>query len=241
MNFLTSLCKILRFLIIYFKNLFMKFTAFILLLLTSIFLIACSANQANKKISNSELENLAKQYGGVYIFDEKFEKEIERQEQIRDSKRKEILERIKTIPNKNERNQKMREILKTEFYDNPKMDQTLSNGKRYYENSTDYENQTKKKIKIPIEYKEKVINFIGIDNYNKYKPGFDLGYFCIDKEGNIEVIDMTVDYYIVKTDYGLFGDEGRGFSFKQNRYVNISGGNKFILTNNKFIKANKDK
>ncbi|WP_234401524.1 tRNA 2-selenouridine synthase [Campylobacter concisus] len=241
MNFLTSLCKILRFLIIYFKNLFMKFTAFILLLLTSIFLIACSANQANKKISNSELEKLAKQYGGVYIFDEKFEKEIERQEQIRDSKRKEILERIKTIPNKNERNQKMREILKTEFYDNPKMDQTLSNGKRYYENSTDYENQTKKKIKIPIEYKEKVINFIGIDNYNKYKPGFDLGYFCIDKEGNIEVIDMTVDYYIVKTDYGLFGDEGRGFSFKQNRYVNISGGNKFILTNNKFIKANKDK
>ena len=240
MNFLTSLCKILRFLIIYFKNLFMKFTAFILLLLTSIFLIACSANQTNKKISNSELENLAKQYGVVYIFDEKFEKEIERQEQIRESKRKEILERIKTIPNKNERNQKMREILKTEFYDNPKMDQTLSNGKRYYENSTDYENQTKKKIKIPTQYKEKVINFIGIDNYNKYKPGFDLGYFCIDKQGNIEVIDMTVDYYIVKTDYGLFGDEGRGFSFKQNRYVNISGGNKFILTNNKFIKANKD-
>ena len=241
MNFLASLCKILRFLIIYFKNLFMKFTAFILLLLTSIFLIACSANQANKKISNSELENLAKQYGGVYIFDEKFEKEIERQEQIRDSKRKEILERIKTIPNKNEKNKKMREILKTEFYDNPKMDQTLSNGKRYYENSTDYENQTKKKIKIPTQYKEKVINFIGIDNYNKYKPGFDLGYFCIDQEGNIEVIDMTVDYYIVKTQYGLFGDEGRGFSFKQNRYVNISGGNKFILINNKFIKANKDK
>ncbi len=241
MNSLTSLCKILRFLIIYFKNLFMKFTAFILLLRTSIFLIACSANQANKKISNSELENLAKQYGGVYIFNQKFVDEIERQEQIRDNKRKEILERIKTIPNKNERNQKMREILKTEFYDNPKMDQTLSNSKRYYENSTDYENQTKKKIKIPAEYKEKVINFIGIDNYNKYKPGFDLGYFCIDQEGNIEVIDMTVDYYIVKTDYGLFGDEGRGFSFKQNRYVNISGGNKFILTNNKFIKANKDK
>ena len=176
----------------------MKFIAVILLLLTSIFLVACSANQANKKISNSELENWAKQYGGVYIFDEKFEKEIERQEQIRDSKRKEILERIKTIPNKNEKNKKMREILKTEFYDNPKMDQTLSNGKRYYENSTDYENQTKKKIKIPTQYKEKVINFIGIDNYNKYKPGFDLGYFCIDQEGNIEVIDMTVDYYIVK-------------------------------------------
>ncbi|WP_234401385.1 tRNA 2-selenouridine synthase [Campylobacter concisus] len=230
MNSLTSLCKILRFLIIYFKNLFMKFTAFILLLLTSIFLIACSANQANKKISNSELENLAKQYGGVYIFDEKFEKEIERRE-------KERSDYMDDFFKNNKRNFKRADL---EIMDQ-KFPQTLSNGKRYYENSTDYENQTKKKIKIPIEYKEKVINFIGIDNYNKYKLGFDLGYFCIDKEGNIEVIDMTVDYYIVKTDYGLFGDEGRGFSFKQNRYVNISGGNKFILTNNKFIKANKDK
>ena len=230
MNFLTSLCKILRFLIIYFKNLFMKFTAFILLLLTSIFLIACSANQANKKISNSELENLAKQYGGVYIFDEKFVDEIERRE-------KERSDYMDDFFRNNKRNFKRADL---EIMDQ-KLPQTLSNGKRYYKNSTDYENQTKKKIKIPIEYKEKIINFIGIDNYNKYKPGFDLGYFCIDQEGNIEVIDMTVDYYIVKTDYGLFGDEGRGFSFKQNRYVNISGGNKFILINNKFIKANKDK
>ena len=230
MNFLTSLCKILRFLIIYFKNLFMKFTAFILLLLTSIFLIACSANQANKKISNSELENLAKQYGGVYIFNHKFVDEIERRE-------KERSDYMDDFFKNNKRNFKRADL---EIMDQ-KLPQILSNGKRYYENSTDYENQTKKKIKIPTQYKEKVINFIGIDNYNKYKPGFDLGYFCIDKEGNIEVIDMTVDYYIVKTDYGLFSDEGRGFSFKQNRYVNISGGNKFILTNNKFIKANKDK
>ena len=86
----------------------MKFIGIILLLLTSIFLIACSANQASNKISNSELENLASKYGGVYIFNEKFVEEIEKQEQIRDSKRKEILERIKTIPNKNERNFKAR-------------------------------------------------------------------------------------------------------------------------------------
>jgi len=50
----------------------MKFIGIILLLLTSIFLIACSANQASNKISNSELENLASKYGGVYIFDKKF-------------------------------------------------------------------------------------------------------------------------------------------------------------------------
>ena len=193
MNSLTSLCKILRFLIIYFKNLFMKFTAFILLLLTSIFLIACSANQANKKISNSELENLAKQYGGVYIFDEKFEKEIERQEQIRDSKRKEILERIKTIPNKNERNQKMREILKTEFYDNPKMDQTLSNGKKYYTRWIYYENQTSKKAKISEVYINKIIEFIGLENFNKEKPYLDLGTVYVDDNG--EIVPISIDVY----------------------------------------------
>ena len=209
----------------------MKFIGIILLLLTSIFLIACSANQASNKISNSELENLASKYGGVYVFNEKFVKEIEK----REAERKEL-----------RKNTKGKDLggglyaVNTKVIDE-KYPQTLSNGKKYYENSTDYENQTGKKVKIPAEYKEKVINFIGIDNYNKSRPGFDLGYFCIDKDDNIEVIDMTVDYYITKTDYGLYGDEGMGFSFKKNRYVNISGDNKFILTNGKFERASKDK
>ena len=207
----------------------MKFVGIILLLLTSIFLIACSANQASNKISNSELENLASKYGGVYVFNEKFEKEITTKEKIRREAELAIVNASKT-------DAEMRKNLKG--FDT-KYPQTLSNGKKYYENSTAYENQTGKKVKIPAEYKEKVINFIGIDNYNKSKPGFDLGYFCIDKDDNIEVIDMTVDYYVTKTDYGLYGDEGMGFSFKKNRYVNISGDNKFILVNGKFIKAEK--
>ena len=209
----------------------MKFIGIILLLLTSIFLIACSANQASNKISNSELESLASKYGGVYVFNQKFVEEIEK----REAERKEL-----------RKNTKGKDLggglyaVNTKVVDE-KFPQILSNGKKYYENSTDYENQTGKKVKIPAEYKEKVINFIGIDNYNKSKPGFDLGYFCIDKDNNIEVIDMTVDYYITKTDYGLYGDEGMGFSFKKNRYVNISGDNKFILTNGKFERVSKDK
>ena len=209
----------------------MKFIGIILLLLTSIFLIACSANQASNKISNSELENLASKYGGVYVFNQKFVDEIEK----REAERKEL-----------RKNTKGKDLggglyaVNTKVVDE-KYPQILSNGKKYYENSTAYENQTGKKLKIPAEYKEKVINFIGIDNYNKSKPGFDLGYFCIDKDDNIEVIDMTVDYYVTKTDYGLYGDEGMGFSFKKNRYVNISGDNKFILVNGKFERASKDK
>ena len=209
----------------------MKFVAIILLLLTSIFLIACSANQASNKMTNSELENLASKYGGVYVFNQKFVDEIEK----REAERKEL--------RKNTRGKDLGGGLyavNTKVVDE-KFPQILSNGKKYYENSTDYENQTGKKVKIPAEYKEKVINFIGIDNYNKSRPGFDLGYFCIDKDDNIEVIDMTVDYYITKTDYGLYGDEGMGFSFKKSRYVNISGDNKFILTNGKFERVSKDK
>ena len=220
----------------------MKFIGIILLLLTSIFLIACSANQASNKISNSELENLASKYGGVYIFNQKFVEEIEKREAERKEISKTLGDKIRSNPRKIKQGDKFITIYDVDMtLINKQLPQTLSNGKKYYENSTDYENQTGKKVKIPAEYKEKVINFIGIDNYNKSKPGFDLGYFCIDKDDNIEVIDMTVDYYVTKTDYGLYGDEGMGFSFKKNRYVNISGDNKFILTNGKFERASKNK
>ena len=220
----------------------MKFIGIILLLLTSIFLIACSANQASNKISNSELENLASKYGGVYVFNQKFVDEIEKREAERKELSKTLGDKIRSNPRKIKQGDKFITIYDVDTtLINKQLPQILSNGKKYYKNSTDYENQTGKKIKIPAEYKEKVINFIGIDNYNKSKPGFDLGYFCIDKDDNIEVIDMTVDYYVTKTDYGLYGDEGMGFSFKKNRYVNISGGNKFILINGKFERVSKDK
>ena len=215
----------------------MKFIGIILLLLTSIFLIACSANQASNKINNSELENLASKYGGVYVFNEKFEKEIEKQEQIRDSKRKEILERIKTIPNKNERNKKMREILKLEFYNNPEMQQILSNGKPYYTRWIDYENKIGKKSIVPEIYINKIKEFIGMQDYNKHKPYIDLIKFYIESDGSIVPIVMTVDYYVKKKNYGLYGDEGRGFYLSQTTLKNISGDNKFILNNNKFEKV----
>ena len=230
MNFLTSLCKILRFLIIYFKNLFMKFTAFILLLLTSIFLIACSANQANKKISNSELENLAKQYGGIYIFDEKFEKEIEIKEKLRREAELKIINASTT-------DAEMRKNLKG--FDE-KFPKTLSNGKKYYTRWVDYENQTGKKAKTSEVYINKIIELIGLENFNKEKPYLDLGKLYVDDNGEIVPISIDVYYETYSTKYGLFGDEGMGIIFSKKSIVPVSGGNKFILTNNKFIKANKD-
>ena len=210
----------------------MKFIGIILLLLTSIFLIACSANQASNKISNSELENLASKYGGVYIFNEKFEKEIEKQEQIRDSKRKEILKRIKAIPNKNDRNKKMREILKLEFYNNPEMQQILSNGKPYYTINT-----YQKAVNLSKTYIDKVIDYIGQENYYKFTPDINVWSFYVDDDNNIVPIELTVTYNYKVKKYGLFGDEGRGFSLSKGEIHTARGGNKFILNNNKFEKA----
>ena len=207
----------------------MKFIGIILLLLTSIFLIACSANQASNKISNSELENLASKYGGVYVFNQKFVEEIEKQEQIRDGKRKEILERIKTIPNKNERNKKMREILKLEFYDNPKMQQILSNGKQYYTTTRAYENDYGKQPKLSNQDRQKIINYIGTENYNKFKPTMLPSYFYVDDNDNVVAIAVSVYYAVGYTKYGLFGDEGRGFSLSRKDIKDIGGDNKIYL------------
>ncbi len=208
----------------------MKFLAITLLLLTSIFLIACSANQANKKISNSELEKLAKQYGGVYIFDEKFVDEIERRE-------KERSDYMDDFFKNNKRNFKRSDL---EIMDQ-KFPQTLSNGKKYYTRWIYYENQTSKKAKTSEVYVNKIIEFIGLENFNKEKPYLDLGKLYVDDNGEIVPISIDVYYETYSTKYGLFGDEGMGISFSKKSIVPVSGGNKFILTNNKFIKANKDK
>ena len=228
MNSLTSLCKILRFLIIYFKNLFMKFTAFILLLLTSIFLIACSANQANKKISNSELENLAKQYGGVYIFNQKFVDEIERRE-------KERSDYMDDFFKNNKRNFKRSNL---EIMDQ-KFPQTLSNGKKYYTRWIDYERDTGKKAEVPEIYINKIKEFIG-DDFLKEEPRIYPKYMYFDGK-EMRIIKIYLSYTYIETKYGLFGDEGRGVSFTKESFGTKSGDNIFYLINNKFIKANKDK
>ena len=215
----------------------MKFIGIILLLLTSIFLIACSANQASNKISNSELENLASKYGGVYIFNQKFVEEIEKREAERKAVNQQILSEIAHISNKSERNAKMRELLKERYYNNPKIEQILSNGKRYYTKWTTYENETGKKAKISKEFADKIKGFIGLENYNKFKPHMLLSEFYIS---NDEIIPISISLYydVVKKSYGLYGDEGAGISFSKKYIVDIGGNNVFYFDSSKntFVK-----
>ena len=203
----------------------MKFVAITLLLLTSIFLIACSANQASNKINNSELENLASKYGGVYIFNQKFVDEIEKRE-------KERSDYMDDFFKNNKRNFKRDDLAIMD----KKLPQTLSNGKPYYTSWIDYERQTNKTLpNIDKFYENKIKEVVGQKGY-EYASVLPL-YLYIDDNGQPKYISISVGYDFEVTKYGLYGDEGRGFSLsrKETRYVR--GGHKFILINNKFEKV----
>ena len=218
----------------------MKFLAITLLLLTSIFLIACSANQANKKISNSELENLAKQYGGVYIFNQKFVDEIEKREKEREDLAKNLGDKIRSNPRKIKQGDKFITIYDVDMtLVNQKFPQTLSNGKKYYTRWIDYERDTGKKAEVPEFYINKIKEFIG-DDFLKEEPRIYPKYMYFDGK-EMRIIKIYLSYTYIETKYGLFGDEGRGVSFTKESFGTKSGDNIFYLINNKFIKANKDK
>ena len=207
----------------------MKFIGIILLLLTSIFLIACSANQASNKISNSELENLASKYGGVYIFNQKFVEEIEK----REAERKEL--------RKNTRGKDLGGGLysvNTKVVDE-KFPQILSNGKKYYTRWIDYERETGKKAEIPETYINKIKEFIG-DDFNKQKPEL-LMFYLYEDNGIAIPITVRASYTYVKTKYGLFGDEGRGVKLSKQNFVTRTSRSEFYIVNGKFERASKDK
>ena len=196
----------------------MKFIGIILLLLTSIFLIACSANQASNKINNSELENLASKYGGGYIFNKKFVDEIDRRE-------KERSDYMDDFFKNNKRNFKRDDLAIMD----KKLPQILSNGKPYYTPSRAYE----KKPELSKQDRQKIINYIGTENYNRFKPTMLPSYFYVDDNDNVVAIAVSVYYAVGYTKYGLFGDEGRGFSLSRKDIKDIGGNNKFYFDSHK--------
>ena len=196
----------------------MKFIGIILLLLTSIFLVACSANQASNNASNSEIKELGKKYGGVYIFNRKFYDEIEKRERERS-------DYMDNFFKNNKRNFKRDDLAIMD----KKLPQTLSNGKRYYLRS-----EYTKKVVIPDDVIAKLKNFMGEAAYNR--SSIMISDFYIDDE-KLKVISLDVNFYQSYTKYGLFGDEGRGFSLSRKDIRNVSSLNRFILINNKFEKV----
>ena len=208
----------------------MKFIGIILLLLTSIFLIACSANQASNNINNSEIKELGKKYGGVYIFNKKFYEEIEKREAERKELSKTLGDKIRSNPRKIKQGDKFITIYDVDMtLVDKKLPQILSNSKSYYERRN-----YSKKVVIPDDVVVKLKNFMGETAYKLSSIIIDEFYF--DNE-NLKVISLDVSFYEGYTKYGLFGDEGRGFSLTRKDIRNVSSLNRFILNNNKFEKV----
>ena len=198
----------------------MKFILSILALLAIVFLVGCSAKDTsnNDKLSNSEITKLGKKYGGVYVFNKKFEKEID----DRERERKEAIKKLKG-----------RDLggglyaVDTKPVDQ-KFPQTLSNGKKYYTSTRSYEQDYKKAVNVSKKYINEVINFIGQEDYNKFKPSIDIGYFYVDND-EIVPIELSATYSYQGTKFGFFGDEGRGFALSRDEIYTVKGGNRFYL------------
>ena len=181
----------------------------------------------------SEQESIAKKYGGVYVFDEKLEKEIDKREEER---------RIMTKGLSGKKLAENRYAVDMTPV-NEKLPRVLSNGKRYYLRWIDYENETGKEVKIPNDYVEKIINYIGKENLEKYTPNLSMSYFYIDGDKVVPIRTSASYLYRIKT-FTLYGDEASGIKFIKDDIGLAKGGNRFEFINNKFEKvstSDKDK
>ena len=173
----------------------------------------------------SEQESIAKKYGGVYVFDEKLEKEIDKREEER---------RIMTKGLSGKKLAENRYAVDMTPV-NEKLPRVLSNGKRYYLRWIDYKNETGKEVKIPNDYVEKIINYIGKENLEKYTPNLSMSYFYIDGDKVVPIRTSASYLYRIKT-FTLYGDEASGIKFIKDDIGLAKGGNRFEFINNKFEK-----
>ena len=180
----------------------------------------------------SEQESIAKKYGGVYVFDEKLEKEIDKREEERDKYLNDFF-----------KNNNRDFDLNDQTIMNEKLPRVLSNGKRYYVTTRDYGNDFKKQAWMPREYSEKINEFIGKENLEKIKPSKLLSYFYADNDnGDIVPIVVSVYYNVPTIVFGLYGDEASGIKFTKTIINDVGGDDYFYLIDNKFEKvSNKDK
>ena len=177
----------------------------------------------------SEQESIVKKYGGVYVFDEKLEKEIDKREGERDKYLDDFF-----------KNNNRDFDLNDQAIMNEKLPRVLSNGKKYYVTTRDYGNDFKKQAWIPKEYSEKINDFIGKENLEKIKASKLLSYFYADNDnGDIVPIVVSVYYNVPTIVFGLYGDEASGIKFSKTIFNDVGGDDYFYLIDNKFQKINK--
>ena len=171
----------------------------------------------------SEQESIAKKYGGVYVFDERLEKEIDKREGERDKYLDDFF-----------KNNNRDFDLNDQAIMNEKLPRVLSNGKKYYSRK---DNIKIGNYKILNNYEEKLKEFMGKD-YDQYENylSINLGYFYIDND-TIVPISIGVSTLYTEVIFGLYGDEASGIKFTKESTQRLIGDNKFYFIDNKFQKA----
>lgn len=195
------------------------------ILLVVCVLSGCSFWWADPKYYKTK--ELGKKYGGFYIFDKQFADEIKQREMERDKFRKKVRDMSAT-------DEEFR--LNSRKYDvNKALPQTLSNGCKYYLKAR-YVLSDKPEYTY---YENKIKEYLGAENYDKVKHFIyiKIYYECNEKIYPI-VISLSIPY--VATTYGLFGDEGRGFSFSSSITLYLNNASILYLIDDKFVKSDKN-
>ena len=192
-------------------------------LITLVIITSCGLIRTSS--ADKEKVRIAKEYGGIYVFDKKLRDEIIQREKERKEARQKVTtgdtfwEQIEAI-DKN-------------------LPQILSNGCKYYLSGPSKQELKENDWSL---YYQKVKEYMGEEIFEKLKKGLATTSHCVDKNGKVIPITMFTFISTTITTYGLYGDEGAGFRLTDTYSVGITGDNIFYLENGKFIKSDeKDK
>ncbi|RDU71986.1 hypothetical protein CQA57_07260 [Helicobacter anseris] len=170
-------------------------------------------------------KKLSEKYGGVYVFYPEFREEIKKRErERREYMDKYLGEEIKIGD-------------KSQFVDftyvNSILPQTLSNGCKYHNQAFGpYDS-------LFDSYYEKIKEFVGEEVYKKLKPSLVITSFYRCEDGSEGLITLWTDIGTTYKKFGIFGDEGAGFSLTKTEEIGIGGSNTFELVDGKFVKVDK--
>ncbi|QOQ91271.1 hypothetical protein HW260_02710 [Helicobacter cinaedi] len=195
---------------------------FILIFISLITLVICaSCGLIQTSSADKEKVRIAKEYGGIYVFDKKLRDEIIALE------KQELIERKKVSLDDPNFVKKM--VALEEKYS------ILSNGCKYYLKGPSKQELKENDWSL---YYQKVKEYMGEEIFEKLKKGLAITSYYIDKNGKVIPITMLTYISTTITTYGLYGDEGAGFRFTETRKTGMGGDNIFYLENGRFIKSN---
>ncbi|WP_210671057.1 hypothetical protein, partial [Helicobacter cinaedi] len=156
--------------------------------------------------ADKEKVRIAKEYGGIYVFDKAIRDEIIALE------KQELIERKKVSLDDPNFVKKM--VALEEKYS------ILSNGCKYYLKGPSKQELKENDWSL---YYQKVKEYMGEEIFEKLKKGLAITSYYIDKNGKVIPITMLTYISTTITTYGLYGDEGAGFRFTETRKTGMGG------------------